>query len=77
MTIAKSPHGLAPRDLVFWVAVSSLVVVRWLDVTRLEGKTAEGEPATMTHWRHYAAVVTGSALAAWLLAHAVAFFLGP
>lgn len=66
--------GLTWADLVYWATVASLLVVRYADVRYLEGKRADGEPATMADWRRYSSMLTGSALVVWILLHAVADF---
>lgn len=59
-------------DGVVWVAVALMIGARRLDITRYQGTTADGEPATLRHWRIWALtllVVTGVASG---LAHAIA-----
>lgn len=73
--IGRSPQGLSLHDAAFWAGSASLLVVRYVDVTRLQGTTAEGEPATMAHWRRYAVTVAVVAGVAWVTAHGMAFAL--
>jgi len=65
---AEFPSSL---DAVVWVAVALTLGARWLDITRWEGKTASGEPATLAHWRRYAVVVVGLTAVASVVAHAI------
>lgn len=48
-------------DIAFLANLGGLVAVRYLDIARLGGTTAQGDPATMAHWRRYSAI----ALAVW------------
>ncbi len=41
-------------DGLYAVLVALLLVVRFVDITRLGGQTSEGHPATLAHWRRYA-----------------------
>lgn len=63
-------------DAAFWVAVGLLIVVRYVDIRYLNGQTGEGKPATMDHWRRYAAIVVPAALVAWILAHVFGRVMG-
>jgi hypothetical protein len=40
-------------DVVFWVTVVAIAIVRYLDIQFCKGLTAMGEPATLIHWRKY------------------------
>jgi ABC-type polysaccharide/polyol phosphate export permease len=59
-------------DAIFWAAVVSIVLVRYLDIALLDGATASGEPASLSDWRRYTACLVPLALVVWVLAHAVA-----
>lgn len=61
-------------DVLFWFTVGCLVAVRYADIRYLGGRTAEGTPATMAHWRRYALVLTVASTAVWLTAHAIPGF---
>jgi hypothetical protein len=53
-------------------AVILTIAARRLDITRFAGKTGDGEPATLAHWRRHAVVLTAVAALSWALAHLVA-----
>jgi hypothetical protein len=72
--IATSSSALSWLDLAYWAIVSSLVAVRYADVTVLGGTTADGAPATRAHWRRYAAALSIACAAVWAAAHAAALF---
>lgn len=56
-------------DGLFWATVAGLILVRYLDVAKLQGKTADGEPASMRHWLRYAVALLAAAAALWGLSH--------
>lgn len=60
-------------DLVFWADVGMLVGLRYLDITRLQGLTAAGTPATRRHWRRYVMALLIVAATAWALAHLISW----
>ena len=52
--IAQQGHqSTATTHAGFCAAVVSLVLVRYLDITRLGGATAAGEPASLRDWYRY------------------------
>ena len=58
-------------DVVFWITVSFLILVRYLDIKLWDGQTAMGIPATMAHWKKYSILLLAGSTAVWLLCHAV------
>ena len=76
VAIAQRSDLLSVWDAVFWATVLAMVVVRYWDIARCQGLTAEGQPATLKHWRRYVLLLTAVALAAWLAAHAWSRFAG-
>lgn len=58
-------------DLAYLVTVVALIAVRFVDVRYLDGRTTEGEPATLASWRRYAATTAVVCVALWGAAHAV------
>ncbi len=60
-----------PAVVLLITAAIVAVIVRWIDVTRLNGMTIEGEPATMTDWRRYSVAVLAVTAGLWLLASVV------
>ena len=57
-------------DMIFWVTATALVLARYLDIKLYNGLTA-GEPASMSHWRKYAAVLLICSAVVWVLLHAI------
>lgn len=72
--IASSGATLSWRDLAYGAIASSLVAVRYADVTVLGGTTADGTAATRAHWRRYAVALSAVCAAVWVLAHVAARF---
>jgi hypothetical protein len=62
-------------DATFWAIFVSLLVVRYVDITRLQGATASGEPASVDNWYRYAGGLFLISLLVWILAHTVARIL--
>lgn len=62
--------GTAPRvmDALYFVVVIGLIVVRHVDVTRFQGLTSEGKPATIADWRRYAIRIVVISVGVWALA---------
>jgi hypothetical protein len=74
--VAENRRGFFhPADAVFWAAVASLVLVRYLDVAFLDGCTGTGERTSLRHWVRYAVVLTALALVLWALAHVANYLL--
>jgi len=61
---------LQTADWVFWIVLVSLVLIRYVDIRFLGGFTGTGEPACITHWIRYAALLTALSIALWVLAQA-------
>ncbi|MCY0993098.1 hypothetical protein OV203_38515 [Nannocystis sp. ILAH1] len=67
-------HGAAfPSilDFVIWSTVVFTILARRVDITRWGGKTAQGEPATLIHWRRHAVIVVIVTIVASVIAHAI------
>lgn len=56
-------------DVLYWAVAVGLVVLRRVDITRLGGQTANGDPAGLADWRRYALGVGVAALGLWGFAH--------
>lgn len=70
--IASSPawtFGL--RDVVFWSGAMLAVTLRYWDIARYRGQTANGEPATMNHFWRYTTALSLAALGGWAAAQSV------
>ncbi len=57
------------RDALYWAITGAMVILRYVDIAYLNGKTTNGEPATMQHWRRYSLSLVVIAGAAWGLIH--------
>ena len=69
---SHSQRPFSPSDILFWSVVVLMIALRYVDIRYLKGSTATLQPATMAHWRRYAALVLGVSLFIWALAHLTA-----
>jgi hypothetical protein len=56
-------------DVAYWLVVGGMITIRFLDITRLRGQTADGEPATLSHWRRYTLLLLLVYGGTWALVH--------
>jgi hypothetical protein len=69
----EPPWTFTSRDALFWATVGLLLLVRYMDIHLMGGRTAQGEPATGRHYGRYAAGLMAVSFVLWLLARAVQF----
>jgi hypothetical protein len=67
---------LSAADLVLCVIVPVMLWLRYVDITRLKGETASGQPATITHWKRYVGLLLAFSVVTWAAAHAIAWLRG-
>ncbi len=60
-------------DGFFWMALASLVLVRYVDIRFLDGCTATGGYASVKDWIRYAALLTACSAAVWMRAHVAGY----
>ena len=60
-------------DIAFWAIVAGLILIRYLDITRLKGLTSNSEPATLKHWRIYVVKLLAASGVLWGLAHGIPY----
>ncbi len=70
LTVAQSGR-VSYRDVLFWALVASMILARYIDITRLAGQTTSCERASLRDWRRYVLALVGTAAVAWSLAHTV------
>jgi hypothetical protein len=58
-------------DAFYWLTVCGLIGARYADIRYLGGRTAEGAPATMAHWRRYTVIVVVVSAVLWGAIHLV------
>ena len=68
-------RSLSGLDIAFWAIVVALILLRYIDITRLNGLTANGEPASLQDWRRYVLLLLLIAGGVWVLAHGITRFL--
>jgi hypothetical protein len=59
------------KDVAFGVTLLLLLVIRYLDIRYLNGRTASDEPASPTTYRNYAIGLLVISLVAWAAVHLV------
>ena len=59
------------KDILYWLAVVSVILARYLDVRFTNGQTAEGTLATMKNWERHSIALGAIALLAWIACHLV------
>lgn len=64
-------RGFSLYDLVYWLVVATLLLVRFADIRYAKGLTTDGTVATMKDWRHYAVLLASIAGGAWAALHIV------
>jgi hypothetical protein len=57
------------KDILYWLAVASVIAARYVDVQFMNGHTADGAPATMKNWERYSTVLGGAAVLVWIACH--------
>jgi hypothetical protein len=72
----QSAQLISLKDAAYWSLVPLVVAARYLDITRFEGATVYGEPATLQHWKRYALGFLVVSAALWLGAHGFTLLLG-
>jgi hypothetical protein len=60
--------GFSSADAALWCVVFACIAVRYLDVSRLNGLTATGKPASLVDWRRYSLILLLVALVLWSIA---------
>ena len=61
--VASQNKGLGLKDAIYGIVIVLLVLTRYIDIRYLGGHTAQGTPASMTHWYRYSAgLVIGGGL---------------
>ena len=76
MIASHTGSFLSAADAVFWAVVPVLIWLRHVDITRMNGQTASGQPATLSHWKRYTGLLLTFSLVAWAAAHVIAWFRG-
>lgn len=69
VAIAAGTTPFSSADIFYWLTVVCLLAARYVDIRYLEGRTAEGTPATMAHWRRYTLILIAVSVAVWIGAH--------
>jgi hypothetical protein len=69
MIVVNEPGFPSILDGLVWLTVALMIVARRVEITRWQGTTATGEPATLADWRDYARTVVLVTAVAAAIAH--------
>ena len=73
-TIAQNQSSfLGVADAFYWATVGGILAARYVDIRYLKGLTADGDPASMLHWRRYAVLLGVAATVLWFVVHGIAY----
>lgn len=61
----------SPIDVIYWAVAATVVVARYLDISRFGGQTADGAPATIADWRRWTVVFVVVAITYYAIAIAL------
>ena len=59
------------EDAVYWAVVVCLLATRFVDIQYFQGRTTDGDAASMADWLSYALRVSEAYAGLWLVAHAI------
>ena len=59
--------GVVGLSIIYWGSVLAMLLLRYVDVVKLDGMTADGEPASRAQLRRYCAGVVLVAAALYVL----------
>jgi hypothetical protein len=72
VTIMQEPSWtLTAKDALFWTIVPAVVALRYVDVMRLGGRTADGEPATRRDFLRHAIGLVALSAVLWTVVQSV------
>ena len=57
------------KDILYWLAVGSVIAARYMDIQLMRGHTADGTPATMKNWERHSTVLGTVAVLVWIGCH--------
>ncbi len=75
IAIAQNQSGFFSVTDAFYLATTGCILAaRYVDIRHFGGLTAEGDPASMAHWRRYAVFLGIAATVLWFVVHSVSYF---
>jgi hypothetical protein len=72
--INDEPHRRIYYSLAYLIVLAGLPLSRWLDLRGGQAQTADGHPATWTHFRKYAILAVTIGVAVLLVVHAALYW---
>jgi hypothetical protein len=74
ITINSIPY-FSVYDFIYWMIVVMLIIARYIDVKKLNGLTADGDPATPAHWRRHTFLLILVSVPLWIISHSLGYFM--
>lgn len=71
LAIAAGETSYGVADVLYWITVGCLLATRYADIRYLAGKTSEGKPATMAHYRRYTIILIVVSAVVWIVVHLI------
>lgn len=71
LAIAAGETSFGVADACYWITVACLLAARYADIRYFSGKTSEGKPATMAHYRRYSVVLCAVSGVVWGAVHLI------
>ena len=71
LAIAAGEATFGVADVFYWITVGCLLAARYADIRYFAGKTSEGKPATMAHYRRYSIILCAVAGVVWVVVHLI------
>jgi hypothetical protein len=66
LALFRADHSVVSLpSVMLWIVAASMIGARWLDISRFNGLTAEGLPASRSHLHRYAVGVGAATAALW------------
>lgn len=62
-------------DVIYWLVISGMIWLRYIDIRYYHGKTGTGEKATLQDWVKYTVLLIISGAFFWFVAHAISKWL--
>ncbi len=71
LAIAAGETLFGIADVFYWATVGCLLAARYADIRYFAGKTSEGKPATMAHYRRYSIILCVVSGVVWIVVHLI------
>lgn len=73
VSVVNHHGGFSVVDLIYWAAILGVPAARYADMTKFNGRRADGGPMTLADWRRFSLAVVVAGIIGWVLIHWVRF----